>query len=158
MTARCKKRRNQNNAIRRAKNKIKETKKLKKMLGFIEEDLDGSDLLAKLKDITAQKKTETELDQVKQEAMDEIREKETKAVKKTKKEKHITVVHPKTKVAHVYNVKTKKDQFGQYPVWYKARKEKTKQNRREGKSTKMLQFRGRRLHYIDRTCNWNALG
>ncbi|XP_035913524.1 protein LLP homolog [Anopheles stephensi] len=155
MTARSKKRRNQNNAIRRTKNKVKELKKLKKMLGFIEEDAGEGKLMDKIKEITAQKKQEEELEQVKQEAIEELIEQETKEY--VNQDKFVTVVNPKTKVKHVYNVKTKRDQFGQYPVWYNAKKERMKQRRREGKSVRCRQFRGHRLHFIDRGSNWKAL-
>ncbi|EAA11316.4 protein LLP homolog [Anopheles arabiensis] len=155
MTARCKKRRNQNNAIRRAKNKVKEVKKLKKMLGFIEEDVGEGNLMDKLKDITEQKKKEEELELLKKETLAEIVQKEQKAT--AKREKFITVVNPKTNVKHLYNVKTKRDQFGQYPAWYNPRKERKKQMVREGKDARRKEFRGKRMHFIDRTNNWKAL-
>ncbi|XP_049299597.1 protein LLP homolog [Anopheles funestus] len=155
MTARCKKRRSKNKAIRRAKNKVKEVKKLKKMLGFIEEDTGEGNLLDKLKDITEQKKNEQELELLKKEALEEVVKKETKEI--IDHEKYVTVVHPRTKVAHVYNVKTKQDQFGQYPIWYNPRKARRKKLLQEGKITKRMQFRGKRNHFIDRTCNWKAL-
>ncbi|XP_052894167.1 protein LLP homolog [Anopheles moucheti] len=155
MTARCKKRRNKNNAIRRAKNKVKEVKKLKKMLGFIEEDATEGNLMDKLKEITEQKKKEQELELLKKEALEELIKEETKEI--VNHEKYVTVVHPKTNVEHKYNTKTKRDQFGQYPVWYNARKARKKQLLREGKATKRKQFRGKRMHFIDRTCNWKAL-
>ncbi|XP_053672532.1 protein LLP homolog [Anopheles nili] len=153
MTARSKKRRNKNNSIRRAKNKVKEVKKLKKMLGFIEEDAD--ELMEKIKDITEQKKPDKELELVKEETKAEIFQKETKDI--INHEKYVSVVNPKTKVKHVYNIKTKRDQFGQYPVWYNVRKERRKQKLREGKATKLRQFRGRRLHFIDRTSGWKNI-
>nr|XP_040224458.2 protein LLP homolog [Anopheles coluzzii] len=155
MTARCKKRRNQNNAIRRAKNKVKEVKKLKKMLGFIEEDVGEGNLMDKLKDITEQKKKEEELELLKKETLAEIVQKEQKVT--AKREKVITVVNPKTNVKHLYNVKTKRDQFGQYPAWYNPRKERKKQMVREGKDARRKEFRGKRMHFIDRTNNWKAL-
>ncbi|XP_050076296.1 protein LLP homolog [Anopheles maculipalpis] len=155
MTARSKGRRNKNNAIRRTKNKVKELKKLKKMLGFIEEDVGDGNLLDKIKDITEQKKQEEELELTKKEAMEELIKEETKEF--VNHEKYVTVVNPKTNVKHVYNMKTKRDQFGQYPVWYNAKKERLKQRRREGKSVKRRQFRGHRLHFIDRASNWKAL-
>uniref|UniRef100_A0A182WIF1 Uncharacterized protein n=1 Tax=Anopheles minimus TaxID=112268 RepID=A0A182WIF1_9DIPT len=155
MTARCKKRRNKNNAIRRAKNKVKEVKKLKKMLGFIEEDAGEGTLLDKLKDITEQKEKEQELELVKKEAMEELIKEETKDI--VNHEKYVTVVNPKSKVKHVYNMKTKQDQFGQYPVWYNVRKERKKHLIRMGKATKRKQFRGKRLHFIDRKSAWKSL-
>lgn len=54
MTARSKSRRDKNNRIRRAKNKVKELKKLKKTLGMIDED--GMDIMEKVKEITEQQK------------------------------------------------------------------------------------------------------
>uniref|UniRef100_A0A182SKS1 Uncharacterized protein n=1 Tax=Anopheles maculatus TaxID=74869 RepID=A0A182SKS1_9DIPT len=155
MTARSKKRRNQNNAIRRSKNKVKELKKLKKMLGFIEEDAGEGTLMDKIKEITEQKKQEEELELIKKETMEELIEKETNEY--VKREKYVTVINPKSNVKHVYNVKTKRDQFGQYPVWYNAKRERKKKRRHEGKSAKHRQFRGHRLHFIDRTSNWKAL-
>uniref|UniRef100_A0A182PHQ5 Uncharacterized protein n=1 Tax=Anopheles epiroticus TaxID=199890 RepID=A0A182PHQ5_9DIPT len=155
MTARCKKRRQKNKAIKRAKNKVKEVKKLKKMLGFIEEDAGEGSLMDKLKDITEQKKQEAEMELVKKEAKEELIKQEEKVY--VKKEKFVTVVNPKTNVAHRYNVKTKRDQFGQYPVWYKPHKERKKLMIRQGKDARRKQFRGKRMHFIDRTNNWKAL-
>lgn len=43
----------------------------------------------------------------------------------------IAVVNPTTKKKHVYNSKTMKDQYGNYPVWYKPHKEKRKANKRK---------------------------
>uniref|UniRef100_A0A182K9V5 Uncharacterized protein n=1 Tax=Anopheles christyi TaxID=43041 RepID=A0A182K9V5_9DIPT len=156
MTARCKKRRNQNNAIRRVKNKVKEVKKLKKMLGFIEEDVGEGSLMDKLKDITEQKKKEQEQEIIKKEAMQELIEKERNKIVK-KKDKTITVVNPKTNVTHRYNVKTKRDQFGQFPVWHNPRSERKKYIVRKNKGGKRKPFHGKRLHYVNRTSNWALL-
>uniref|UniRef100_A0A2M3ZFN0 Uncharacterized protein n=1 Tax=Anopheles braziliensis TaxID=58242 RepID=A0A2M3ZFN0_9DIPT len=153
MTARSKKRRNKNNAIRRAKNKGKELKKLKKTLGLIDED--GMELMDKIKDITEQDKKEKELETVKKEAMEDIVKRETKET--VDPNKYIEIVNPKTNVKHVYNEKTKRDQFGTYPVWYNAKKEQRKQKLREGKITRKRQFRGKRMHFIDKTSGWKNI-
>lgn len=43
----------------------------------------------------------------------------------------IGVVNQTTKKKHIYNTKTMKDQYGNYPVWYKPHKEKRKANKRK---------------------------
>ncbi|XP_052871693.1 protein LLP homolog isoform X2 [Anopheles cruzii] len=150
MTARCKKRRNRNNAIRRAKNKGKELKKLKKTLGLIDED--GMELMDKIKDVTEQEKKNQK------ETKEELIKRELKQVSAVPDDKFIEVVNEKTKVKHVYNEKTKRDQFGSYPAWYNPKKEQRKQKLKQGKITKKRQFRGKRMHYIDKTCAWkNAM-
>ncbi|XP_052871691.1 protein LLP homolog isoform X1 [Anopheles cruzii] len=156
MTARCKKRRNRNNAIRRAKNKGKELKKLKKTLGLIDED--GMELMDKIKDVTEQEKKNQELALVEKETKEELIKRELKQVSAVPDDKFIEVVNEKTKVKHVYNEKTKRDQFGSYPAWYNPKKEQRKQKLKQGKITKKRQFRGKRMHYIDKTCAWkNAM-
>uniref|UniRef100_A0A1B0DAM0 Uncharacterized protein n=1 Tax=Phlebotomus papatasi TaxID=29031 RepID=A0A1B0DAM0_PHLPP len=40
--------------------------------------------------------------------------------------KTVKIFNEKTQVEHVYNAKTMKDQFGNYPVWYKRQLEKRK--------------------------------
>lgn len=40
--------------------------------------------------------------------------------------KTVKMFNEKTQVEHVYNAKTMKDQFGNYPVWYKRQLEKRK--------------------------------
>ncbi|XP_058126596.1 uncharacterized protein LOC131280998 [Anopheles ziemanni] len=152
MTARSKKKRCKNKAIKRETNKVKELKKLKKTLGLLDED--GMDLMDKIKDITKQKQQEEELEKVKKEVMAEIYKKETEDVDHNE---YVETVNPKTNVKHVYNVKTKRDQFGSCPVWYKKKKEEIKQKRKEGTYVRQRQFRGRRVHFIDKTSAWKNI-
>ncbi|XP_055629028.1 protein LLP homolog [Toxorhynchites rutilus septentrionalis] len=154
MTARSKSRRDKNNRIRRAKNKQKEIKKLKKTLGLLDED--GKDLIEKVKDITEQEKKKQEEKKIKLEVMEDIIQQETSKVAPVKK-KFIVVENEQTKVKHRYNVKTKQDQFGQYPVWYKYKKERKKQLLREGKIKKKRGRPGKRMHFIDETCMWRNM-
>lgn len=152
MTARSKSRRDKNNRIRRAKNKVKELKKLKKTLGLIDDD--GMEIMEKVKDITEQQKRKEEEEKLKQEAMDEIVRRETDKLRK--KEEYIVIEHPESKVKHKYNVNTKRDQFGQYPVWYNARKERRKQLLMQGKIKRKRGRPGRRMHFIDATSNYRG--
>ncbi|KXJ69381.1 protein LLP homolog [Aedes albopictus] len=154
MTARSKSRRDKNNRIRRAKNKVKELKKLKKTLGLIDDD--GMEIMEKVKDITEQQKKKEEEEKIKQEAMDEIIRKETGELG-LETEEFVEVEHQESKVKHKYNAKTKRDQFGQYPVWYNARKERRKQLLIEGKIKKKRGRPGRKMHFIDATCNWRGI-
>uniref|UniRef100_A0A182JLR6 Protein LLP homolog n=1 Tax=Anopheles atroparvus TaxID=41427 RepID=A0A182JLR6_ANOAO len=153
MTARSKKQRNKNKAIKRTRNKVKELKKLKKTLGLIDED--GMDLMEKIKDITEQQKNQEELEKVKREAKEEIYKRETQDT--IDHNTYVEVVNPTTNVKHVYNAKTKRDQFGNYPSWYNWKKEARKQKIKEGKGVRRRQFRGRRMHFIDRTCAWKNI-
>lgn len=132
MTARSKGKRNKNKAIKREKNKAKELKKLKKTLGLLDED--GMDLMEKIKDITVQKKQKEELDKVKDEVTEEIFKKETADL--VDHNEYVEIVNPKSSVKHVFNAKTKRDQFGSYPVWYKKKKEDAKKKRKEGYNTR----------------------
>lgn len=129
MTARSKKKRSKNKAIKREKNKAKELKKLKKTLGLLDED--GMDLMDKIKDITEQKAQKEELEKVKDEANEDIFKKETEEL--LDHNEYVEIVNPKTSVKHVFNAKTKRDQFGSYPVWYKKKKEDAKKKIKEGK-------------------------
>ncbi|XP_055529792.1 protein LLP homolog [Wyeomyia smithii] len=153
MTARSKGRRDKNNRIRRAKNKQKELKKLKKTLGLIDDD--GKDLMEKVKEITEQQKRQEEEEKIKQEAMEDIIKQETQEFCDT--EEYVEVKHEKSNVTHRYNARTKRDQFGQYPVWYNAKKERRKQMIKEGKIKKKRRIPGRKMHFIDETCNWKNI-
>ncbi|EDS41626.1 conserved hypothetical protein [Culex quinquefasciatus] len=153
MTARSKSRRDKNNRIRRAKNKVKELKKLKKTLGMIDED--GMDIMEKVKEITEQQKKKEEEEKIKAEVREDIVKEETKDT--VDHNEYIEIVHPESKVKHRHNTRTKQDQFGQYPVWYNARKEKRKQLLRDGKIKKKRGRPGRKMHFIDETCNWRNI-
>lgn len=153
MTARSKKQRSKNKAIKREKNKVKELKKLKKTLGLLDED--GMDLMEKIKDITKQKKQEEELEKVRNEAEEEIFRKETADL--VDHNEYIETVNPKSNLKHVFNTKTKRDQYGSYPVWYKKKKEERKQKIKEGKVVRSRQFRGKRMHFIDKTSAWKNI-
>uniref|UniRef100_T1E2J2 Uncharacterized protein n=1 Tax=Psorophora albipes TaxID=869069 RepID=T1E2J2_9DIPT len=154
MTARSKSRRDKNNRIRRAKNKQKELKKLKKTLGMIDED--GMEIMEKVKEITEQQKKKEEEEKIKNEAMEDIIREETKE-QGAETEEYIELEHQESKVKHRYNTKTKRDQFGQYPVWYNAKKERKKQLLKEGKIKKKRGRPGRKMHFIDQTCNWRNI-
>ncbi|XP_055608768.1 protein LLP homolog [Uranotaenia lowii] len=153
MTARSKSRRDKNNRIRRAKNKQRELKKLKKTLGLIDED--GMEILKKVEDITEQQKKKEEEEKIKREAMEDIIREETKDLVDT--EEYVEIKNQESQVVHKYNAKTKRDQFGQYPVWYNAKKERRKQQIKEGKIKKKRKIPGRRNHFIDETCNWKNI-
>lgn len=153
MTARSKSRRDKNNRIRRAKNKVKELKKLKKTLGLIDED--GMDIMEKVKDITEQQKKKEEEEKIKAEVREDIIREETKDI--IDHDEYVEVAHETTGVKHRYNAKTKRDQFGQFPVWYNAKKERKKQLLKEGKIKKKRGRPGRRMHFIDETCNWRNI-
>ncbi|XP_058831733.1 protein LLP homolog [Topomyia yanbarensis] len=153
MTARSKSKRNKNNQIRRVKNKQKELKKLKRTLGLIDDD--GMDLMEKVKEITEQQKKKEEAEKIKAEVMEDIIKQETKDLVET--EEYVVVENENSKVKHRYNAKTKQDQFGQYPVWYNAKKERRKKLLREGKIKKRRGRPGRKMHFIDETCNWRNI-
>ncbi|XP_058461442.1 protein LLP homolog [Malaya genurostris] len=153
MTARSKSRRDKNNRIRRVKNKQKELKKLKKTLGLIDED--GMDLMEKVKEITEQQKRKQEEEKIKSETLEDIFKQETKNLIDT--EDYVEVENQQSKIKHRYNAKTKQDQFGQYPVWYNAKKERRKKLIREGKIKKKRGRPGRKMHFIDETCNWRNI-
>lgn len=153
MTARSKSRRDKNNRIRRVKNKTKVLKKLKKTLGLIDED--GMDLMERVKEVTEQQKKKELEEKIKREAMEDIIRQETKDVAKA--EEVVEVEHPESKVKHRYNAKTKRDQFGQFPVWYNAKKERRKELLRDGKIKKKRGRPGRKNHFIDETCRWRNI-
>jgi len=122
MTARSQARRNRNARIKREKNKVKELARLKKMLGIT----DADQLMEEVKDtvqVVDKKKALTEEKLIKEEFIEEKIQQDRGDT--------IQVVNPETGKKHRYNTKTMKDQFGSYPVWYRAKKIKVKMNKRK---------------------------
>lgn len=87
-----------------------------------------------------QKQDEQKLQTVIDEEMAE-EEEEKRPTGGKKKLKSLPVVNEKTGVTHIYDAATKKDQFGNYPVWYNRQAEKKKKRSRLKKGS-----RGTRKH------------
>ncbi|XP_055687021.1 protein LLP homolog [Lutzomyia longipalpis] len=118
------KQRAKNNNVKRERFAVKELARLKKCLGLIDEK--GNEISKEIKDISMVRDAKT----IKKKNKDSMQvDGEDEAVK-TKKLKKVTIVNEKTNVEHVYNAKTMKDQFGNYPVWYKRRLEKKKKHKK----------------------------
>ncbi|XP_059615945.1 protein LLP homolog [Phlebotomus argentipes] len=114
------KKRAQNNNVKRERFAVKELARLKKCLGLIDEK--GNEISKEVKKIA----TVTDAKAIKQKAEERMLVDGEEASSSKKKLKTVKVVNEKTEVEHVYNAKTMKDQFGNYPVWYKRRNEKRK--------------------------------
>ncbi|XP_063708082.1 uncharacterized protein LOC134836791 [Culicoides brevitarsis] len=122
MTARSKKQRQRNLSIKREKQKVKDLAKLRKLVG-LPEAMDEDHVQV----VDAEKLAK------KQQKREEAIIEEEFIAEKTKQiiGKKVKVVNENTKKEHVYDTRTMKDQYGMYPVWYRANKIKRKINKRK---------------------------
>lgn len=114
---RSRKRRDEMNKIKKARYDAKELIRLKKTLGLL--DADGKEIKMEIGEV-AEIKTSKELKR----AVKSKEERELMFEHQESLEKGQPVVHvnENTGVEHVYNSKTLKDQFGNFPAWFKKKK------------------------------------
>uniref|UniRef100_A0A1L8DBE3 Uncharacterized protein n=2 Tax=Nyssomyia neivai TaxID=330878 RepID=A0A1L8DBE3_9DIPT len=123
-----KKQRRKNSNVKRERYAVKELARLKKCLGLIDEK--GNEISKDIKDIATVRDAKTMRKKKNAMQVDGENEPEASEETSTKKVKNVAIVNEKTNVEHVYNAKTMKDQFGNYPVWYKRRLEKKKKHKK----------------------------
>ncbi|XP_037929887.1 18 kDa learning-associated protein of slug-like [Teleopsis dalmanni] len=114
---RSRKRRDEMNKIKKARYDAKELIRLKKTLGLI--DADGNEIMKDVSDV-AQVKTAKEI-KIEKKTKEE-KELEHEMQEQREKGKKIKVVNENTGKEHIYNSKTLRDQFGNYPPWFKRNK------------------------------------
>jgi len=134
---RSRKRRDEMNKIKKARYDAKELIRLKKTLGLL--DADGKEIKMEIGEV-AEIKTSKELKRVSEYIYTSeswiYTEKPTLQAVKSKEERELMFEHQEslekgqpvvhvnenTGVEHVYNSKTLKDQFGNFPAWFKKKK------------------------------------
>ncbi|KAM8710205.1 hypothetical protein ACLKA7_016921 [Drosophila subpalustris] len=114
---RSRKRRDEMNEIKKKRYDAKELIRLKKTLGLL--DADGKEIKMEIGEV-AEIKTAKEFKRA-------IKSKEERELmyehqESLEKGQQVAQVNEKTGVEHVYNSKTLKDQFGNYPAWFKKKK------------------------------------
>ncbi|XP_030375293.1 protein LLP homolog [Scaptodrosophila lebanonensis] len=114
---RSRKRRDEMNKIKKARYEKKELIRLKKTLGLI--DADGNEIIKDITDV-AEVKTSKELKR-------EAKSKEEQELiyeheENQEQGQQVATLNENTGKEHVYNSKTLKDQYGNYPPWFKNRK------------------------------------
>ncbi|XP_034482904.1 protein LLP homolog [Drosophila innubila] len=114
---RSRKRRDEMNKIKKERYDAKELIRLKKTLGLL--DADGKEIKMEIGEV-AEIKTPKEFKR----AMKSKEERELMYEHQESLEKGqpVVQVNENTGVEHVYNSKTLKDQFGNYPAWFKKKK------------------------------------
>ncbi|EDW68432.1 protein LLP homolog [Drosophila virilis] len=114
---RSRKRRDEMNKIKKDRYDAKELIRLKKTLGLL--DADGKEIKMEIGEV-ADIKTSKEIKRAaKSKEQQELIYEHQESLEKGKP---IAQVNEKTGVEHVYNSKTLKDQFGNYPAWFKKKK------------------------------------
>ncbi|XP_064541761.1 protein LLP homolog [Drosophila montana] len=114
---RSRKRRDEMNKIKKDRYDAKELIRLKKTLGLL--DADGKEIKMEIGEV-AEIKTSKEIKRAaKSKEQQELIYEHQESLEKGKE---IPQVNEKTGVEHVYNSKTLKDQFGNYPAWFKKKK------------------------------------
>ncbi|KAH8408360.1 hypothetical protein KR215_003543 [Drosophila sulfurigaster] len=114
---RSRKRRDEMNKIKKERYDAKELIRLKKTLGLL--DADGKEIKMEIAEV-AEIKTAKD---IKRDAKSkEERELMFEHQESLEKGKRIVQVNENTGVEHVFNTKTLKDQFGNYPAWFKKKK------------------------------------
>ncbi|XP_023159606.1 protein LLP homolog [Drosophila hydei] len=114
---RSRKRRDEMNKIKKARYDAKELIRLKKTLGLL--DADGKEIKMEIGEV-AEIKTSKEIKRAaKTKEQQELMYEHQESLEKGQK---IRQVNEKTGVEHVFNSKTLKDQFGNYPEWFKRKK------------------------------------
>ncbi|XP_030560895.1 protein LLP homolog [Drosophila novamexicana] len=114
---RSRKRRDEMNKIKKDRYDAKELIRLKKTLGLL--DADGKEIKMEIGEV-ADIKTSKEIKRAaKSKEQQELIYEHQESLEKGKP---IPQVNEKTGVEHVYNSKTLKDQFGNYPAWFKKKK------------------------------------
>ncbi|ALC45084.1 CG15019 [Drosophila busckii] len=114
---RSRKRRDEMNKIKKARYDAKELIRLKKTLGLL--DADGKEIAMEVAEV-AEIKTAKELKRAaKSKEEQELRFEHQESLEKGSQ---VVQVNEKSGVEHVFNSKTLKDQFGNYPAWFKKKK------------------------------------
>ncbi|EDV38969.1 uncharacterized protein Dana_GF24733 [Drosophila ananassae] len=114
---RSRKRRDEMNKIKKVRYEAKELIRLKKTLGLI--DAEGNEIMKDISEV-AQVKTSKE---IKREAKSkEEQELIYEHQESLEKGEPVALVNENTGVEHVFNSKTLKDQYGNYPAWFKKKK------------------------------------
>lgn len=139
-TNRSKKRTDEMNRIKRARNYEKELIRLKKTVGIL--DKDGNEIVKQaIDDEMAVPKTPKQRREIKDLAEVNARVAYKDEVITTNEPvENITIVNENTGKSHTFNSKTLKDQYGNRPAWFK--------NRKLGKAKKKLnEFRKKTKNY-----------
>ncbi|KAH8302066.1 hypothetical protein KR044_002385 [Drosophila immigrans] len=114
---RSRKRRDEMNKIKKDRYDAKELIRLKKTLGLL--DADGKEIKMEIAEVADIK---TSKDIKRSAKSKEERELMFEHQESLEKGKRVVQVNEKTGVEHVFNSKTLKDQFGNYPDWFKKKK------------------------------------
>ncbi|KAH8395602.1 hypothetical protein KR222_001868 [Zaprionus bogoriensis] len=114
---RSRKRRDEMNKIKKERYDAKELIRLKKTLGLL--DADGKEIKMEIAEV-AEIKTSKELKRAAKSK--EERELMYEHQESLEKGQPVKQVNETTGIEHVYNSKTLKDQFGNYPAWFKKKK------------------------------------
>ncbi|EDW78958.1 protein LLP homolog [Drosophila tropicalis] len=114
---RSRKRRDEMNKIKKVRYEAKELIRLKKTLGLI--DADGNEIMKDISDVAEVKTAEEIKREAKSKEEQELIYEHQESLETGEK---IAVTNEKTGVEHVFNSKTLKDQFGNYPAWFKKKK------------------------------------
>uniref|UniRef100_A0A0K8TQL7 Uncharacterized protein n=1 Tax=Tabanus bromius TaxID=304241 RepID=A0A0K8TQL7_TABBR len=116
-TNRSRKRKDAMNRLKRERYAAKELQRLKKTLGLI--DADGNEVMKEISEVatvlTAKEIKKNKKIKLSEEIVKEIKE-------ETKKGEKVETVNEKTGKVHVYDTKTGRDQYGNFPPWHKGRK------------------------------------
>lgn len=121
-TNRSRKRTDEMNKIKRARNYEKELIRLKKTVGIL--DKDGNEIIKQAVDeemavaITPRQRRELK-DQAEVDARVVYKD---EVIPSNQPEENITVINENTGKEHTFNTKTLKDQYGNRPAWFKNRK------------------------------------
>ncbi|EDV95624.1 protein LLP homolog [Drosophila grimshawi] len=114
---RSRKRRDEMNKIKKDRYDAKELIRLKKTLGLL--DADGKEIKMEIGEVAEIKSAKDIKKAAKTREHQELIYEHQESLEKGKE---IFQVNEKTGVEHVYNSKTLKDQFGNYPAWFKKKK------------------------------------
>lgn len=133
-TNRSRKRRDEMNKVKKARNAAKELVRLKKTLGLL--DADGNEIMKDVEEVATVK---TAQDLKKEKIAKEYQEIEHEFEEERDKGENITVVNEKTGKKHTYNTKTMKDEHGSYPPWFKPKK--TAKRIRKLEHSRKMRFR-----------------
>ncbi|XP_017071613.1 protein LLP homolog [Drosophila eugracilis] len=114
---RSRKRRDEMNKIKKARYEAKELIRLKKTLGLL--DADGNEIMKDISDVVEVKTAKELKREAKSKEEQELIYEHQESLEKGEK---VKVTNENTGVEHVFNSKTLKDQYGNYPAWFKKKK------------------------------------
>ncbi|BFF98213.1 protein LLP homolog [Drosophila madeirensis] len=128
---RSRKRRDEMNKIKKARYDAKELIRLKKTLGLL--DAEGNEIMKDIADVVDVKTAKEIKRDAKTREQQELIYEHQESLEKGQK---VKVTNDKTGVEHVFNSKTLKDQYGNYPAWFKKKKTAKRLRKKQHSQTK----------------------